>query len=73
MYQNTLLTNAGGKNVASELTDTYWANVSYEQILAWNPDYIVIAADATYTVEDILMMLILPAAMLLRTKCSKAS
>ena len=28
MYQNTLLTNAGGKNVASELTDTYWANVS---------------------------------------------
>ena len=54
MYQNTLLTNAGGKNVASELTDTYWANVSYEQILAWNPDYIVIAADATYTVEDIL-------------------
>ena len=31
-----------------------WANVSYEQILAWNPDYIVIAADATYTVEDIL-------------------
>ena len=54
MYQNTLLTNAGGKNVASELTDTYWANVSYEQILAWNPDYIVIAADATYSVDDIL-------------------
>ena len=54
MYQNTLLTNAGGKNVASELTDTYWANVSYEQILAWNPDYIVIAADATYSADDIL-------------------
>lgn len=54
MYQDTLLTNAGGKNAASELTDTYWANVSYEQILAWNPDYIVIAADATYSVDDIL-------------------
>lgn len=54
MYQDTLLTNAGGKNVASELTDTYWANVSYEQILAWNPDYIVIAADATYSADDIL-------------------
>ena len=26
MYQNTLLSNAGGKNAASELTDTYWAN-----------------------------------------------
>ena len=37
-----------------ELTDTYWANVSYEQILAWNPDYIVIAADATYSADDIL-------------------
>ena len=54
MYQNTLLTNAGGKNAASELTDTYWANVSYEQLLAWNPDYIIIAADATYSVDDVL-------------------
>lgn len=54
MYQDTLLTNAGGKNAASELTDTYWANVSYEQILAWNPDYIIIAADATYSIDDVL-------------------
>lgn len=54
MYQNTLLSNAGGKNAASELTDTYWANVSYEQLLAWNPDYIIIAADATYSVDDVL-------------------
>lgn len=68
MYQNTLLTNAGGKNAASELTDTYWANVSYEQLLAWNPDYIIIAADATYSIDDVLMMLILQTAMLLRIK-----
>ena len=54
MYQDTLLANAGGKNVASEITDTYWANVSYEQILAWNPDVIVIAADASYSVDDVL-------------------
>ena len=54
MYQNTLLDNAGGKNAAAELTDTYWANVSYEQLLAWNPDYIIIAADATYSVDDVL-------------------
>ena len=54
MYQNTLLSNAGGKNAASELTDTYWANVSYEQLLAWNPDYIIIAADATYSVDDVI-------------------
>ena len=53
MYQDTLLTNAGGVNVASELTDTYWAEVSYEQVLSWNPDYIILAADATYTVDDV--------------------
>ena len=41
-------------NTASELTDTYWANVSYEQLLAWNPDYIIIAADATYSVDDVI-------------------
>lgn len=68
MYQNTLLSNAGGKNAASELTDTYWANISYEQLLAWNPDYIIIAADATYSVDDVIMMLILQTAMLLRIK-----
>lgn len=54
MYQNTLLSNSGGKNAASELTDTYWANISYEQLLAWNPDYIIIAADATYSVDDVI-------------------
>ncbi len=53
MYQDTLVANAGGKNVASSITDTYWAEVSYEQILAWNPEYIIIAADATYSVDDI--------------------
>ena len=54
MYQDSLVTNAGGINVAAELSDTYWANVSYEQILAWNPEYIVLAADASYTIEDVL-------------------
>ena len=28
--------------------------VSYEQILTWNPDYIVLASDAEYTVESVL-------------------
>lgn len=54
MYQNSLIENAGGINVAADLEDTYWAEVSYEQILAWNPEYIVLAADANYTVEDVL-------------------
>ncbi len=54
MYQNTVIENAGCVNVAKDITDTYWADVSYEQILTWNPDYIVLAADADYTVESVL-------------------
>lgn len=54
MYQNSLIAQAGGKNVAAELTDTYWAEISYEQLLAWNPDYIILAAEADYTVESVL-------------------
>ena len=54
MYQHSMIINAGGKNVAEALQDTYWAEVSYEQILAWDPEYIILAADAKYTVEDVL-------------------
>ena len=54
MYQNTLIELGGGENVAAELEDDYWADISYEQLLAWNPDVIVIAADADYTKEDLL-------------------
>jgi len=54
MYQNSLIENAGGENVAADVTDTYWAEVSYEQILAWNPEYIILAADTNYTIEDVL-------------------
>ena len=41
-------------NAASDITDTYWADTSYEQILSWNPDYIVLAADADYDVDSVL-------------------
>lgn len=54
MYQNTLIENAGGTNAAKELADAYWAEISYEQLLAWNPAYIILAADASYTVESVL-------------------
>jgi len=45
---------AGGKNAAEEITDTYWAEISYEQLLAWDPAYIILASDADYTVDDVL-------------------
>src|SRR5699024_4319276 len=50
MYQSDMIRMAGGVNAAAEITDTYWANVSYEQILAWDPAYIILASDAAYTV-----------------------
>jgi iron complex transport system substrate-binding protein len=54
MHQSSLMEEAGALNVAKELEDSYWAEVSYEQILSWQPDYILIASDASYTVEDVL-------------------
>jgi len=54
MYQNTLLELGGGKNAAAGLTDDYWAEISYEQLLAWNPEVIIIASDAAYTKDELL-------------------
>lgn len=53
MYQDTLITNAGGKNVAGDIDDTYWATISYEQLIQYNPDVIIGAAGASYSVDDI--------------------
>ena len=53
MYQDTLITNAGGNNVAGDIDDTYWATISYEQLIQYNPDVIIGAAGASYTADDI--------------------
>lgn len=54
MYQSDMIRLAGGVNVAAEITSPYWVEISYEQLLAWDPDYIILASDASYTVEDVL-------------------
>ena len=54
MYQSAMITLAGGKNVAAEIKDSYWVDISYEQLLAWNPQVIVLASDAAYTAEDVM-------------------
>ena len=54
MYQSDMIRLAGGVNVAAEIQDSYWVEIDYEQLLTWNPDYIILASDATYTVEDVL-------------------
>ena len=52
--QADMIRLAGGVNVAAEIEDTYWVEIDYEQLLAWNPDYIILASNAAYTVEDVL-------------------
>lgn len=54
MYQSALIGLAGGVNVAAELEDSYWAQVDYEQLMSWNPDYIILASDASYSPQDVL-------------------
>ncbi|WP_270301080.1 ABC transporter substrate-binding protein [Terrisporobacter petrolearius] len=54
MYQNSVIEKAGGVNVAKDLTDDQWAKISYEQLLKYNPDMIVIIPEAEFTKEDVL-------------------
>lgn len=54
MYQSDMIRLAGGDNVAAEISDAYWTEIDYEQMLVWNPDYIILASGAKYTVEDVL-------------------
>ena len=54
MYQSDMIRLAGGANVAAEIADTYWVEIDYEQLLTWNPEYIILASDSAYTVEDVL-------------------
>lgn len=54
MYQSNMIRLAHGKNVAAEIQDTYWAQTDYEQLMAWDPAYIILAADAVYNVDDVL-------------------
>ena len=54
MYQADMIRLAGGVNVANEIQDTYWVEIDYEQLLTWDPAYIILASDAGYTVEDVL-------------------
>lgn len=54
MYQSDMIRLAGGVNAAAEITDAYWVKISYEQLLAWDPEYIILASDSAYSAEDVL-------------------
>lgn len=54
MYQNDLIEIAGGTNVAGDIDDSYWAEISYEQLVQYNPEYIIIVPEAKYSKEDVM-------------------
>lgn len=53
MYQADMIRRAGGENAAGAMEGDSWTEVSYEDILAMNPDVIVVPASAEYGAEDI--------------------
>lgn len=53
MYQDDLITLAGGINVSAALQDGYWAQISPEELLAWAPEKWLIVNYADYTRDDI--------------------
>ena len=42
MYQASVVTSAGGKNAGDSLDGDSWTDISYEQLIAMNPDVIII-------------------------------
>ena len=54
MYQDELITVAGGTNVAGELEGAQWTDISAEQLIAWNPERIYMVSYAGYSREEIL-------------------
>lgn len=49
---NIFITLAGGENVAKDVKGQ-WTNVTMEQIIAWNPDIIVMSNFSDFQTEDI--------------------
>ena len=60
MYQASLLASAGAIDAAHDIEGNSWVDISYEQLLAMNPDVIIVPTNnfATstpdFTVEDVL-------------------
>lgn len=53
MYQTELIERAGGVSVSAGISDSYWKQVSDEQIAAWEPQFWFRTADAEYSREEI--------------------
>lgn len=53
MYQASLIESVGAVNAAGEIDGNSWTEISYEQLLAMNPDIIILPSEASYTADDI--------------------
>lgn len=53
MFQTSMIEAAGALNVADDIKKGYWAEISYEQLLSYDPEAVVIASDAEYKIKDL--------------------
>lgn len=53
MYQREMIGMAGGTCVSAELEGAKWADISAEQLAAWDPEVIFSVSYAEYTLDDI--------------------
>lgn len=51
-FETLLLEKAGGKNIFDDITDSQWTTVSYEEVIARQPDVIVIHDYDSPSVEE---------------------
>ncbi len=54
MYQTEMVDTAGGACVSEVLEGSSWTDVSVEQLLEWDPEYIFVVNYAEYSVEDLM-------------------
>lgn len=52
-YQANMIATAGGRNAAKDVQGKSFTEISYEQIIAMNPDYIILPSEASYSVDDV--------------------
>ena len=54
MFQASLIELAGGLNAAGDIEGSGRVEISYEQLLLLNPEYIIVPPEAGFTIEDII-------------------
>ncbi len=53
MFQATIVAAAGGQLVTSDIEGNYWAVISPEQLLSYDPNWIILASASTVTIQSL--------------------